>query len=367
MQSLTEMGFWQDIAWFMLFAATLLVGRSFLRTFVKGLGKKDDRFRSTFTPFVLTLINWLTMFAILLFALIYFANSKWVFTKLFSLGKVEVSVFVLILAVLILLLTHRSAKMIIQYVLPAVYERYHLDRGLRFSFDRVFYYLAMVLAVFVSLTTVGIDLSALTVFAGFLGVGIGFGMQNIMSNFISGLILLFERPIKVGDRVKIQGVVGDVEKINMRATIIKTLDNEHIIMPNSYFLEEQVVNRSYADPRLRVVIPVGVAYGSDVKMVKEILERSVDEERRENTIILQSPAPFVNFAGFGASSLDFELYVWIKDPTYLVQVKSNFYFRIHGLLSEHRIEIPFPQRDLHVRSIDTTVKDAFTTWKDKER
>ncbi|SES90376.1 Mechanosensitive ion channel [Salinibacillus kushneri] len=209
----------------------------------------------------------------------------------------------------------------------------------------------MIVAFVVSLATVGIDLSALTVFAGVVGVGIGFGMQNIASNFISGIILLFERPIKVGDRVIVNDILGYVEKINMRATIIRTIDNEHIIVPNSYFLEEHVVNRSYSDPNLRLRIPIGVAYGSDVEKVRDLLLQVAQEEAAAYENILSDPEPFVYFSGFGDSSLDFELFIWIANPDQLIITKSNINFRINNILKENNIEIPFPQRDLHIRSI----------------
>lgn len=186
----------------------------------------------------------------------------------------------------------------------------------------------MIIAVLVTTSMVGLDLSALTVFAGVLGVGIGFGLQNITSNFISGIILLFERPIKVGDRVIVEEIIGDVEKINMRATIIRSINNEHIIVPNSYFLEEHVVNRSYAAPEMRLVIPVGVSYDSDVDKVAALLVSVAEEESNKHDTILTTPEPFVNF-------------------------------NIFRTFNQHDIEIPFPQRDLHVRSIDETLLNGF--------
>ncbi|TLS35366.1 mechanosensitive ion channel family protein [Pseudalkalibacillus caeni] len=303
-------------------------------------------------PAMLSLVNWMTTYALLVLLLFYFSDSKWMFRELFSIGKVKVSLFLIIIAILIITFANRGSKIITHYIFPPIYERYDLDRGLRFTFDRVFYYIIMIIAFVISLTTVGIDLSALTVFAGVLGVGIGFGMQNIANNFISGLILLFERPIKVGDRVIVNDVIGDIERINMRATIIRTLDNEHIIMPNSYFLEQEVINRSYIDQRLRLVIPVGVAYGSDVEFVRELLYRVADDEKKESADILDEPQPFVNFLGFGSSSLDFELFVWLSNPQSVIERKSSLNFRINRTFEENNIEIPFPQRDLHVRSID---------------
>ncbi|MBM7662616.1 potassium efflux system protein [Bacillus mesophilus] len=306
-----------------------------------------------------SMINWFTFYGILIFLLIYFSKANWMFTGLFSMGNVEITFFLIIVAILIISLASRISKITTNVLLPNIYSRYNLDKGLRFTFDRIIHYTIMVIAIITSLTTVGIDLSALTVFAGIISVGIGFGLQNIASNFISGIILLFERPIKVGDRVIVDEIIGDVEKINMRATIIKTLDNEHIIVPNSYFLEEKVVNRSFSDPKLRLVLPIGVAYGTDVDKVRELLLEVAREEHLVSPTVLTSPEPFVNFVGFGDSSLDFELFVWIADPNQFIVIKSNVNFRINRILADNNIEIPFPQRDLHIRSVDQQVQNKF--------
>ncbi|UOR11207.1 mechanosensitive ion channel family protein [Halobacillus amylolyticus] len=343
--------FWQDallvcFALLGIFALKWILHFVIVRTI-----KHNNRIQHALNSF----INWAAYNGAFLFLLIYFSKTKWLFQAIFTVGEVRISVFLIVIAILIISLANRLSKILNHLLLPAVYERYRLDRGIRFTLERVFHYVIMVIAVIVSLTTVGIDLSALTVFAGVVGVGIGFGMQNIASNFISGLIILFERPIKVGDRIIVNDVIGDVEKINMRATVIRTIENEHIIMPNSYFLEEQVVNRSYSDPRIRLAIPVGVAYGTDVHLVKKLLEELAEEAEQASEVVLAEPAAFVNFVGFGESSIDFELFVWLSNPEEVIRTKSDLNFRVHDKLLEHDIEIPFPQRDLHVRSIDEEV------------
>lgn len=302
-----------------------------------------------------SILNWFTFYGILLFLLVYFSDADWMFAAFFTIGKVDITLFLIIIAILIISLASRLSKITTKVLLPGVYNRYNLDKGMRFTFDRIVHYSIMIIAVIISLTTVGINLSALTVFAGIISVGIGFGLQNIASNFISGIILLFERPIKVGDRIIIDEIIGDVEKINMRATIIKTLDNEHIIVPNSYFLEEKVVNRSFSDPRLRLVIPIGVAYGTDVEKVRSLLQEVAKEENNTSPTVLSTPEPFVNFVGFGDSSLDFELFIWIADPNQFILIKSNLNFRINRIFAENNIEIPFPQRDLHIKSMNKTM------------
>lgn len=344
---------------FAIVFVTILLVRWLIIGVLKRWSKKDGK-RAKVVPIAKSIVNWLTLYGLLVYTLFHFRSSEWMFQPLFSIGSEPVSVFLILIAVLIILLTSRISSLVRGYVFPGVYKRYELDRGVQFTFDKAFHYIIMVLAVIISLSTVGFELSALTVFAGIVGVGIGFGMQNIASNFISGIILLFERPIKVGDRVIVNDIIGDVQRINMRATVIKTLDNEHIIVPNSYFLEEHVINRSYSDKVMRLVIPVGVAYGSDVQLVKRLLLQVADDEAEVSPTVRSIPEPFVYFKEFGDSSLNFELFVWISDPTHVIRIRSELNFRIDAIFRKHQVEIPFPQRDLHVRSIDSSLTDQ---WK----
>ncbi|QQE81389.1 mechanosensitive ion channel [Alicyclobacillus sp. SO9] len=341
---------WVRIGEFLLLCLIILSTRVVLRVLLNRLETHHGAKR--WIHVLKSLVNWGTFYALLVLILAYFSSSKWMFSRLFTIGKAEISPFVVIIAILIISFANRSAVLIKRLMLPNIYERYQFDIGLRYTLDRVVHYSIVVLAVLISLSTVGINLSTLTVFAGVVGVGIGFGMQNIASNFISGLIILFERPIKVGDRVMIKNVVGDVERINMRATIVKTLENEHIIIPNSYFLQEQVVNRSYGDLTLRLTIDIGVSYDADVDEVRDALLTAVSLERTHSPEILQTPQPFVNFQAYGDSSLDFQLFVWISHSTAQIEVSSNLRFRVWHELARRDIEIPFPQRDLHIRSID---------------
>ena len=302
---------------------------------------------------------WLSIYSYIIFILTYYQGKRFLTYPFISFGKFNVNLNLLIVSFFVLTLAYHLSKALTKQFLPTVYSRYHLDIGIQYTFNRLFHYVVMIIAVLVTTSMVGLDLSVLTVFAGVLGVGIGFGLQNITSNFISGIILLFERPIKVGDRVIVEVIIGDVEKINMRATIIRSINNEHIIVPNSYFLEEHVVNRSYAAPEMRLVVPVGVSYDSNVDKVAALLMSVAEEESNKHDTILTTPEPFVNFVGFGESSLDFELFVWIQDPKQYIRIKSSVNFNIFRTFNQHDIEIPFPQRDLHVRSIDETLLNGF--------
>ena len=195
--------------------------------------------------------------------------------------------------------------------------------------------------------TAGIDLSALGLLAGALGVGIGFGLQNITDNLISGVIILFEKPIKVGDRIEVGEVAGDVISISFRATTVVTNDNISIIIPNSEFISSKVINWSHNDSNVRFRIPVGVSYNEDPEKIKEILLKVADD----NPHVLKRPEPTVLFDEFGDSSLNFMLAVWTSSHTNRPNVlRSELYYDIFERFKQEGVEIPFPQRDLHIKS-----------------
>lgn len=202
------------------------------------------------------------------------------------------------------------------------------------------------LGLIVLLQIWGLDVGSLTILASVLGVGIGFGVQNIANNFISGLIITFERPIQIGDFVKVNDLMGTVVRIGARSTEICTLDQVTIIVPNSRFLESEVINWSHGNPVSRLKIPVGIAYGSDIEKVQTALLEAANSHPE----VLLQPQPQVWFQGFGDSSLNFDLLVWTGDPKKQFKVKSDLNYRIEASLRRHGIEVPFPQRDLHVRS-----------------
>jgi small-conductance mechanosensitive channel len=221
-----------------------------------------------------------------------------------------------------------------------------LDRALQYAIAQIVSNLVLVVGIFIVLENTGIHLGALTVFAGAVGVGVGFGLQNIASNFISGLVILAERPITIGDRVEVAGVAGQVELIRARSTVIRTNDNIAMIVPNTKFIDSPVTNWTYGDPRVRFRVPVGVAYGSDVNKVRDALIAA----GTSNPHVLHDPAPSVFLKQFGESSIDFELVVWSSEMSHRPsRFKSDLNFAIEEKLREAGIEIPFPQRDLHIR------------------
>ncbi|BAZ06045.1 mechanosensitive ion channel family protein [Calothrix sp. NIES-3974] len=221
-----------------------------------------------------------------------------------------------------------------------------INRGAQEAIAILAKYSFIVIGGLVLLQVWGLELSSLTILASALSIGVGFGLQDIAKNFGSGLVLVFERPIQVGDFIEVGKLNGTVERIGARSTEIRTLDHVSIIVPNSRFLESEVVNWSHRNPISRLHIPVGVSYSANPETVRQILLAAV----QSHPSVLASPPPSILFKRFGDSSLDFELLIWTSEPHKQFVTISDLYFDIFKALAEHNIEIPFPQRDLHIRS-----------------
>lgn len=264
---------------------------------------------------------------------------------LFVVGGTAVTV-ASVVSFVVFLLSAYAASWLLRRSLQRVYRRRALDEGVQHALDRLLHYAVVALGAFVALENLGISITALAGLGAILAVGIGFGLQNIAQNFVSGLILLLERPVKKGDFVEVGDVRGTVRDIRARATVVTTLDNVDIIVPNGQFITEAVTNETYGDRRVRVRITVGVAYGSDTARVRDVLLRVA----AANADVLADPPPQVLFKDFGESSLDFELLAWLVDPRLENPAASELRFAIDQAFRAERIEIPFPQRDLHLRS-----------------
>lgn len=227
-----------------------------------------------------------------------------------------------------------------------VFKRIRIDPGTSYTLSRVTQYLIITIGILISFNFVGIDLSSLTVIFGLLSVGIGFGLQSITANFISGLIILFERPISVGDRVVVSNIEGDVAEINIRSTMVRTVNNIYIIVPNSDFISKDVINYSHGDPTYRLDIDVGVSYDSDLDTVLIALK----EVAADNNTVMRNPNPEVHLVEFGDSSWNMQLRTWIADVKQYPRVRNELNQAIVRSFRKYEVEIPYPQRDLHVRS-----------------
>jgi small-conductance mechanosensitive channel len=267
-------------------------------------------------------------------------------STIFTINQTPVTLTSFFIFFLIIIIFVLLSKIVKNRFLAVILSKLRIEEGLQFTLTRVTQYIIVFIGVIVALQFIGIDLSGLAVVLGFLSVGIGFGLQNITSNFIAGLILLFERPIKVGDRVTVGDTEGDVLNINIRSTTIRSLNNISIIVPNSQFVSSQVINWSHGETKIRMDLPVGVSYNSDLDTVMKALS----EVAEENEDVLSNPAPEVQLAEFGDSSWNMQLRVWIEHPQRYYYVRSDINTEIVRKFRKYGVEIPYPQRDLHLRS-----------------
>ena len=266
----------------------------------------------------------------------------------FKVGNIQVSVTSLVIGIIVLVISIVVARFVSALLQRRIGSRASLDPGLRYTIARLANYFLVTVGVIIALKQAfNLDLTSIAVVFTALSVGIGFGLQYLAADIASGFILLFERPIRVGDRITIGEDEGDVQSINLRTTIVSTNDQISIIVPNSKLVSQRVINWSYGDPRARISIPLGVAYNSDVELVTQTLILAA--EGVEN--VLTDPAPKVQFLKFGDYSLDFRLMVWTRQPRRHPQIKSDINYRIEQLFRERGIEIPYPVQDLRVSGL----------------
>jgi small-conductance mechanosensitive channel len=259
--------------------------------------------------------------------------------------------------VLILLLTRLGQRFLNNRVLPQT----NFDSGVQNSLSAGFGYIGIILAAVFGISALGVDLSNIALIAGALSVGIGFGLQTIVSNFVAGIILLIERPIKVGDWVLVGGNEGLVNRITVRSTELQTFQRASVIIPNSDFISTSVINWTHKDHYGRIEVAVGVAYGSDVEKVREVLLDCAQRHER----VLTSPEPQVIFMNFGASSLDFELRCFTSEVSYRLLISSDLRFAIDKAFREAGIEIPFPQHVVHFADRPVQIKSLESKEKDE--
>ena len=282
-------------------------------------------------------------------------------TQQFTFGRITVSVSSVIVGAVVLLLTIFIARWSSVLLERRLANRRHIDPGLRYTICRLAKYVIITIGLLVALKQAFmIDLTSIAVLFTALSVGIGFGLQYIAADIASGFILLFERPIRIGDRVTIGDDEGDVQSINLRTTIVTTNDRIAIIVPNSKLVSQRVVNWSYGDPRARIAIPIGVADDSDIEVVTETLI----EASHGVSNVLDEPKPRVQFLKFGDYSLDFRLLVWTNQPRRHVQIRSDINYRIARLFRERSIKIPYPTQEFLLKGIPRELEPSLLTAND---
>lgn len=269
----------------------------------------------------------------------------------FNLGDKRISVSSLLAAAAILYGSFLTSWMVHKLLVEKMRYKRIIEKGVRLSIARLAHYFIMLVGLMIALSSLGLEIGKITLMLSALSVGIGFGLQTVVNNFISGLILLFERPVRVGDYIEFNGTWAEIKEIGLRATIVQTFDSADVIIPNADLVTNQVTNWTLSNRLVRVIVPVGVAYGSDISLVTETLMACA----KANPHVTNYPSPQVLFLNFGESSLDFELRAWVKDADERVTVNSELHYLIDQRFRAAKIEISFPQRDLHVRSVDAHV------------
>jgi small-conductance mechanosensitive channel len=277
------------------------------------------------------------------------------FYSFFKIGSLSITPIFLIKGIGFLILLIALSRLVQRLVVNRLLNRLNLASGLKFAIGRFATYLFFLGGLFIGVQSLGVNLDSLVIFGGALGVGVGLGLQNVVSNFVAGLILLVEQPIRIGDRIETTGILGDVVKIGARSTWIRTNDNVVIIVPNNKFIDSSVTNWTANDPNVRVSLDVGVSYASDPELVRTILlQASADHPK-----VLKDPAPDVVFTGYGDNSINFQLRIWTAEYAHTPAIlKSDLYFALFKDFAGKGIELPFPQRDLHLRSSDIPIPYA---------
>ena len=324
--------------------------------------------RQTVRLGILRIVKWLAVIVWVISALYVFSIRDVVFTFIgdvlsasIAIGSVNLSVghiLTVIASFWVAILVSRFIRFVLK---EDVYPRIDLGSGVSYAISTTLHYVILIAGFLFAIAALGFELSQFAIVLGAIGIGVGLGLQNIINNFVSGLILLFERPVKVGDTVQIGQHVGALKQIGLRASVLRKVDGSDVILPNSHLISEEVINWTMSDDKRRLDIEVGVAYGTDPELVLGILKKVATD----NTDILEEPAPRALFMRMGESALNFELRAWTENSDDWVPIRSALVSSVYSALSAANIEIPFPQRDLHLRTVDAETIAAIIRKKDR--
>lgn len=339
---------------FIIINALKLLFRTPQVLLLNSINKNRDFLIKKTSKYAIILVILLWLKSVLLLFGIYENVKEWIgnlFLISWKAGGVQIDVGSVLSFLLVILITYFITKFIKIILEEEIFTRVKLPRGVPGAISMVIRYFIVGWGIIISINALGVDLSQFGLIAGALGVGIGFGLQNVVFNFIAGLILAFERPIQIGDTIETSTVMGNVKSIGVRSSTILTFEGSEVIVPNGNLISNDVINWTLSDRRKRRDIFVGVEYGSDPHKVMEILRQAADK----NINVLQNPEPWILFDGFGASSLDFRLRIWTSLDVGLT-TKSEVTIAIYDGLKAAKINIPFPQQDLHLKSIEPEIE-----------
>ena len=325
---------------FFVYLAVIFGVKSLLVSLLKR-AVPSKHFKERVFPILEDVLNWLAFYGAIFFFLFYFSKEKWLFYPFYETEGVKVSVFLIVMVGIIVNFASRLVKAFNKHIMPFIYEQFDVDIGMSFTINRLIYYIVMFVALALSFTAVGLDLTAIGVVFSVLGIGIGFGIRNIAANFVSGIIILFERPLEVGELVEIDKKIGRIVKITLRSTVIETLKDGTLVVPNQYFIEQIVKNRSSAKLFAKVI--VSVAYGSDTEKVERLLGQAAEKEMLEMDGVPKD-LPIISFIDFRNSALDFQVEVRVVDVEMKEKLESRIRHAIAHLFIANDIklaEVPF--------------------------
>ncbi|MGD9931038.1 MAG: mechanosensitive ion channel family protein [Mangrovibacterium sp.] len=336
---------WQIILFFVILAVAIIVNQLSIRLLNRY--SKRNQVPDRFSRFLRQGIRAITWFItlILLLEVLQINYQTILQHPLYSTEKFTVKVANLFI-IFVIIYFIRIFAFVSEYMLDLRIERKKMDRGRGKSFIQIIKYLIWMVGLTIIISSLGFRMTLVIASVSALLVGVGFGLQHIFNDFFSGIIILFDGSIEVDDVVEVEGVVGRVLEIGLRVSKVLTRDNVVIIVPNSRFTGEKIINWTHNDDATRFHVNVGVAYGSDVRLVERILLAAADGHKQ----IARAPKPFVRFNDFGESSLDFQLYFWTVNDFLVENIKSDLRFVVDDEFRKNKVEIPFPQRDLHLKT-----------------
>ena len=305
-----------------------------------------SRYGEAFRPYQIRLVMPFFLFLVLRQLSTVLPGSGVLAGVTIGLGTISVTLGNLLTALIVLYVFFVAAWVVKQAMLRSLPSRLQAEPGLIESVATLARYALLALGAILSLGVLGIDYASLAIVAGGLSVGIGIGLQDFVANFISGLVLLFEQTLRPGDVIELEGRISQVDKISLRATVVRNRANEEVIIPNSKFTNEPIKNLTKSSRLVRVIVPLGVSYKSDPEMIRQL----ATETAKHHHLVLSDPPPSLLFLGYGESSIDFNLSVSVNQPEMSAVVRSDLYYMLWRVFKEHGIGIPFPQRDLHVRA-----------------
>ncbi len=266
---------------------------------------QSDRSKHSFIPIMEAILNWLSFYGSILLFIFYFSKEKWLFTPIYRVKGIDVSLFLILVAFMLITFANRMVKLFNAHIMPLAYKRYHVDAGSGYTINRLIYYTVMIIAVMASFAIVGFNWKAIAVAFSTLGIGVGFGLRNVAANFISGLIILFEKPLEVGEVIEVDGQTGVVTKIKLRSTSLRMYKEGTLIIPNQYLIENMIKNM--ADEKLYTNITVSVAYGTDSRKVEDLLQETANRGIEGEKDVLSDLPPSIRLIDIQESTLLFSI------------------------------------------------------------